>query len=235
VGALWRYRQNSGEKMTTREFEKTDVNKVKRMPNRGAYDAETIYPIVDDSLICHVGFVDHGRAIVIPTIHARDGDKILLHGSSKSRMMQHLAAGNEVCITITHLDGLVLARSVFHHSMNYRSAVLYGKGTIIEDAGAKMRALEIFTDKLIPGRWDDARQPTPIESKATTIVEVPIELASAKVRVGPPGDDDDDYALDVWAGVLPMRQVFGELVVDPRLKEGVDVPKYINDYAASKQ
>lgn len=221
--------------MENKEFEKTAVNKVKRVPDRGSYDAASIYPIVDDSLICHVGFVDHGRAVVIPTIHARDNDKILLHGSSKSRMMMHIAAGNEVCITITHLDGLVLARSVFHHSMNYRSAVLYGKGIIIEDADAKMRALQIFTDKLIPGRWDDARQPTPLESKATTIVEIPIELASAKVRVGPPGDDDEDYALDVWAGVLPMRKIFGDLVVDPRLKEGIDVPQYINDYAASRK
>ena len=156
-------------------------------------------------------------------------------GSSKSRMMQLMAESAEVCITVTHLDGLVLARSVFHHSMNYRSAVMYGKGELITDPDEKMKALEIFTEKLIPGRWDDARQPTPIESKATTIVRVPIDLASAKIRTGPPGDDDEDYELDIWAGVLPMRTVFGELEADPLLKEGVDTPAYLTDYANSKQ
>ncbi|NET74373.1 MAG: pyridoxamine 5'-phosphate oxidase family protein [Sphaerospermopsis sp. SIO1G2] len=216
-------------------FPKTPLNQVKRIPKRGQYDAETIYPIVDGSLICHVGFVDHGRAIVIPTIHAREGDNILLHGSSKSRMMQLMAAGAEVCITVTHLDGLVLARAVFHHSMNYRSAVLYGKGEIINDEAEKMKALEIFTEKLIPGRWDDARQPTPIENKATTIVRVPIDLASAKVRTGAPGDDEPDYDLDIWAGVLPMRTVFGELEADPALKDGIPVPTYLTDYANSKR
>ena len=221
--------------MTTKEFEKTNLNRVKRMPDRGKYDAETIYPIVDDSLICHVGFVDHGRAIVIPTILARDGDKLLLHGSSKSRMMMHIAAGNEVCITVTHLDGLVLARSSMHHSMNYRSAVLYGTGKIIDDPNAKTRALGIFTDKLIPGRWDDARKPNAIETKATMICEINIESASAKIRTGPPGDDDEDYALDVWEGILPMRQVFGSLIEDPLLKDGVEVPQYLTDYAASKK
>jgi len=204
------------------------------MPDRGKYDAETIYPILDESLICHVGFVDHGRAIVIPTILARDGNKLLLHGSSKSRMMMHIAAGNEISITVTHLDGLVLARSSMHHSMNYRSAVIFGTGKIIDDSEAKMRALGIFTDKLIPGRWDDARKPNPIEEKATMIVEVTIESASAKVRTGPPGDDDEDYALDVWAGVLPMRQVFGELIEDPLLKDGIEVPQYLKDYKASR-
>lgn len=221
--------------MTTKEFEKTNLNRVKRMPDRGKYDSEAIYPIVDESLICHVGFVDHGRAIVIPTILARDGDKLLLHGSSKSRMMMHIAAGNEVCITVTHLDGLVLARSSMHHSMNYRSAVLYGTGKIIDDPNSKTRALGIFTDKLIPGRWGDARKPNAIETKATMICEISIESASAKIRTGPPGDDDEDYALDVWAGILPMRQVFGSLIEDPLLKDGVEVPQYLTDYAASKK
>ncbi len=215
------------------QFEKTPLNQVKRYHTRGDYDRDTIYPIVDASLICHVGFVDHGRAIVIPTIHARQGDNILLHGSSKSRLMQLLAKGGEACITVTHLDGLVLARSVFNHSMNYRSAVLYGSGVLIEDPDEKMEALRIFTEKLIPGRWDDARQPTPIESKATKIVRIPIDLGSAKVRTGAPGDDEADYALDIWAGVLPMRTVFGEPEADPRLKAGVDVPNYLIDYAAS--
>ncbi|MEM9824726.1 MAG: pyridoxamine 5'-phosphate oxidase family protein [Bacteroidota bacterium] len=205
------------------------------MPERGSYDSETIFPILDEALICNVGFVDNGRAIVIPTILARDGDKILLHGSHGSRMMNHVAAGNQLCITVTHLDGLVLARSSMHHSMNYRSAVVYGTGKIIDDPETKMRALGIFTDKLIPGRWDDARKPNPAEERATMICEVEIESASAKIRTGPPGDDDEDYALDVWAGILPMRQVFGDLIEDPLLKDGVGVPQYLKDYKNSKQ
>lgn len=219
----------------TANFPITDQNRVRRVPKRGAYDKETVYSIVDDALICHVGLIENGRPVVIPTIHARDGDSILLHGASTSRMLNHVGAGHDICITVTHLDGLVLARSVFHHSMNYRSAVLFGKGQLIEDPNKKMKALEIFTEKLIPGRWDDARLPNANEAKATHIVAVEIDMASAKVRVGPPGDDDEDYALDVWAGVLPMRTVFGELDVDPLLKEGVDVPDYLLAYQASKQ
>ncbi len=215
--------------MTT-DYEKTPLNTVKRIPTRGAYDKDTIYPIVDASLICHVGFVDHGRAIVIPTIHARDGDDILLHGSSKSRLMQKLFDGAEVSITVTHLDGLVLARSVMNHSMNYRSAVMFGKGVPIVDEEDKMAAMKAFTEKLVPGRWDDARVPSFNENKATKIVRVPIETASAKVRTGAPGDYEDDYDLDIWAGVLPMRTVFGEFVEDPRLKEGVELPQYLKDY-----
>ncbi|MEM7535154.1 MAG: pyridoxamine 5'-phosphate oxidase family protein [Chloroflexota bacterium] len=218
------------------EFAKTDLNRVKRIPNRGAYDKETIYGIVDDSLICHVGMVNEdGQPIVIPTIHARQGDNILLHGASTSRLLKHVGAGHDICITVTHIDGLVLARSVFHHSMNYRSAVMYGKGRFITDLDEKMEALEVFTEKLIPGRWADARPPTPNEAKATHIVAVPIDSGSAKVRAGQPVDDEEDYALDVWAGVLPMRTVFGELEVDPLLKDGVVAPAYIHEYAASQQ
>lgn len=214
-------------------FPKTDLNTVKRVPKRGQYDKETIYDIVDDALICHVSFVFDGRPMIIPTIHARQGDTILLHGATSSRMLRHIATGADLCIAVTHLDGLVLARSVFHHSMNYRSAVLFGKGELIDDPEKKMAALKIFTEKLIPGRWDDARPPSPTEAKATHIVRIPIESASAKVRVGPPGDDDKDYALDVWAGVLPMHTVFGDLTADPLLKAGVEAPDYLNDYAQS--
>jgi len=216
-------------------FPKTDINRVRRVPQRGHYDKETIYAIVDDALICHVGMVENGRPFVIPTIHARQGDNILLHGATTSRMLKHIACGNDICITITHLDGLVLARSVFHHSMNYRSAVLFGKGHLIENTAAKMEALKIFTEKLIPGRWDDARIPNAKETKATHIVSIPIESASAKIREGGPGDDEEDYALDVWAGILPMRAVFGELTADERLKEGVLLPAYLADYAKSRK
>lgn len=216
------------------DFAKTDLNRIRRLPKRGHYDKETIYPIVDAALICHVGMSIDGRPIVIPTIHARQGDNILLHGASTSRMLKHVATGAEICITVTHLDGLVMARSVFNHSMNYRSAVLFGKGRLIEEPNEKMEALRIFTEKLIPGRWDDARQPTSNEAKATKIVSVPIDTASAKVRTGPPGDEEEDYALDIWAGVLPMHTIFGDIVEDPRQKEGIETPQYIIDYANSK-
>ena len=149
--------------------------------------------------------------------------------------MNNSGSGHDICVTITHLDGLVLARSAFNHSMNYRSAVLFGKGTIVEDKDEKMEALAAFTDKLIPGRWDDARQPIEKELKATHVVKIPIDLASAKIRTGPPGDDKPDYDLDVWAGVLPMRTVFGEIKIDPLLKKGIEIPQYIRDYADSKK
>lgn len=220
--------------MSDSTFPKNDLNRIRRVPKRGAYDKEAVYAVVDDALICHVGMVEGDRPIVIPTIHARQGDDILIHGAATSRMLNHIAAGRDICITVTHLDGLVLARSVFHHSMNYRSAVLFGKGELIEDVDEKMEALRIFTEKLVPGRWDDARQPNVTESKATKIVRVPIDLASAKVRIGPPGDDDEDYALDVWAGVLPMHTVFGRFKPDDKLKDGVDIPQYLHDYAATK-
>ena len=216
-------------------FEKTTVNKVKRIPKRGHYDKKTIYPIVDEALICHVGIIHENRPIVIPTIHARIGDELLLHGASTSRLMNNTGSGNEICVTITHLDGLVLARSAFNHSMNYRSAVLFGKGEIVKNNDEKMAALEAFTEKLIPGRWDDARQPIEKELKATHVVKIPIDLASAKIRTGPPGDDKNDYDLDVWAGVLPLRTIFGEIEVDPLLKDGIKTPQYIHDYVKTKE
>lgn len=211
------------------DFTKTDKNRVRRMPNRGAYDKATIYPIVDAALICHVGLVRDGEPVVIPTLHARQGDRILLHGASTSHLMQYAAAGHPLCLTMTLVDGLVLARSVFHHSVNYRSAVLFGRGALVAD-DAKMEALAAFTEKIIPGRWDDTRQPTPVEMKATTIVAVTIEIASAKIRTGPPKDDEEDYALPVWAGVLPIQQHFATLEADPALAEGIAVPDYLLRY-----
>ena len=212
------------------DFNQTDRNQVRRVPQRGHYDRETIYPIIDEAPICHVGFVDDGRPFVIPTIHGREGDTIYLHGAKASRMLKLIEAGGEVCITVTHLDGLVLARSVFHHSMNYRSAVLFGKGRIVEDEDEKMNALAVVTEHVMPGRWTHARQPNPKEMNATTVVAVDIELASAKVRVGPPGDDDEDYALPVWAGVVPIRQQALATEDDPLLKNGIPVPDYVDAY-----
>src|SRR5215213_8164482 len=213
-------------------FSKTTRNKVKRMPERGHYDAATIYPIVDAALICHVGFALEGQPFVIPTLHARQGDTILLHGAKGSRLLRHIQSGGEVCITITLIDGIVLARSVFHHSINYRSAVLFGSGAVIADDQARLQALEAFTERLIPGRWQDARLPNPLELKQTTIVAVPIESASAKLRSGPPGDEAEDYELPVWAGVLPLRQVAGTPVADAQLKPGVELPDYLRDFDA---
>jgi nitroimidazol reductase NimA-like FMN-containing flavoprotein (pyridoxamine 5'-phosphate oxidase superfamily) len=214
----------------TDRFAKTNRNKVKRLPERGHYDAATIYPIVDAALICHVGFAIDNQPYVIPTLHARQGDSILLHGAKGNRLLRHIQSGGPVCITVTVMDGIVLARSVFHHSINYRSAVLFGTGAIVEGDEERMQALEAFTERLIPGRWRDARPPSPIELKQTTIVAVPIESASAKIRTGPPKDEDEDMDLPVWAGVLPLQYVAGAPIADAQLDPGVELPDYIRDY-----
>jgi uncharacterized protein len=211
-------------------FSITARNKVKRHPERGSYDSATIYPIIDEALICHVGFVQDGQPFVIPTLHARQADTILLHGAKGSRLLRHIEAGGDVCITITLLDGIVLARSVFSHSINYRSAVLFGRGQIVVEEAECLRALEAFTERLIPGRWQDARPPNPVELKQTTIVAVAIEGASAKIRSGPPKDGEADLDLPVWAGVLPLHQVAGAPIADPQLSTEVDVPAYIRNY-----
>jgi hypothetical protein len=211
-------------------FELTPRNKVKRLAERGKYDKATIYPIVDEAFICHVGFVQDGQPFVIPTIHARHEDTIFFHGAKASRLLKHIEAGHPLCVTVTLLDGLVMARSVFHHSMNYRAAVLYGRGQVIEEPAEKLAALRTVSEAIMPGRWDDARQPTRKELKATTVVAMPIESASAKTRSGPPGDDDEDYALPVWAGVVPIRQLIELPVADPLLNEGITVPDYMADF-----
>lgn len=209
------------------QFERTDKNRVRRVPQRGHYDRETVYAIVDAALICHVGFVQDGQPFVIPTLHARRGDELLLHGASTSRLMQLAAAGAPLCVTVTHVDGIVLARSVFHHSINYRSAVLFGEGRAVTDPDEKMAALAAFTERLIPGRWQDARPPNETELKATAVIALPIETASAKIRTGPPGDDEADYARDTWAGVLPLAVHAGPLQPDPLLADGIPVPDYL--------
>ena len=219
--------------MTT-GFPKTPRNQVRRHPERGRYDAAEIYPIVDAALICHVGFVQDGQPFVIPTLHARQGDSILLHGARGSRMLQHVAAGGELCITVTLLDGIVLARSIFSHSVNYRSALLFGHGRLIDDPDQQILALAAFTERLLPGRWDDARPPSPVELRQTTIVEVPIASASAKVRSGPPKDDADDLGLPVWAGVLPLYQAAGAPVPDPQLAPEIEVPEYLRRYGQNR-
>jgi nitroimidazol reductase NimA-like FMN-containing flavoprotein (pyridoxamine 5'-phosphate oxidase superfamily) len=212
------------------EFEKTSINRVKRVPVRGKYDKNTVYQIVDQALICHVGFVQDERPYVIPMLHARRGDAILLHGATTSRLMRHIGAGRQLCITMTLVDGLVLARSAFHHSVNYRSAVLFGRGYLLETPEERMDALEEFTERMMPGRWADARPPNSKEMKATAVALVPIDLASAKVRQGPPKDDEQDLSLPVWAGVLPIRRQIDPPVDAPDLQDGIPVPDYISSY-----
>ena len=209
----------------------TKRTKVKRLPERGRYERGTIYPILDEAFICHVGFVVEGQPYVIPTGFARIDDDLYIHGSSASRMLRNISKGIDVCVTVTLVDGLVLARSAFHHSINYRSVVILGKASLVEDADEKNRALEAFTEHVIPGRWADVRWPTELELKATSVLKLPIEEASAKVRTGDPKDDEEDYSMDVWAGVLPISLMPAPPVEDSRLADGIEVPDYISNYS----
>ena len=212
------------------QFPITARNRVRRMPKRGHYDRETVHAIIDEALVCHVAFAMNGVPTVIPTLHARIGDSLLLHGARTSRLLRHVGAGNPVSVAMTLLDGIVLARSVFHHSMNYRSVVLHGTGTLLETESEKLAALEAFAEHIARGRWADARTPTRKELKATSVVSIPIETAAAKIRTGPPLDDEEDYALPVWAGVLPLALQPGAAIADPRLVGGVEAPTYVRRY-----
>ena len=213
--------------MTTTATERT---RVRRLPKRGAYDSETINSILDEAFVCHIGFVVDGQPYVIPTGFARIDNDLYIHGSSASRMLRSLAEGVQVCVTVTLVDGLVLARSAFHHSMNYRSVVILGKATLIEEPQEKGRAMEALTEHIVPGRWKDVRWPTELELKATSVLKVPIEEASAKIRTGGPVDDEEDYTIDIWAGVLPLELVSGQPIEDERLAQEIELPKYIQDY-----
>jgi nitroimidazol reductase NimA-like FMN-containing flavoprotein (pyridoxamine 5'-phosphate oxidase superfamily) len=195
---------------------------VRREPQRGRYDRETIDAILDEALVCHLGFVHDGQPYVIPTLFARLGDAVFIHGSSASRMLRTLAGGVDCCLTVTLIDGLVLARSVFNHSVNYRSVVILGRAEPVED---KEPALHAFTEKLLPGRWDEVRAPTPTELKATSVLRLSLDEASAKLRDGPPKDDEGDYDWPVWAGVIPIESRWGEPVADPRLGPGFTAPR----------
>lgn len=208
----------------------TEKTKLHRLPARGAFDRETIYPILNEAFICHVGFVIDGQPYVIPTGFARIEDDLYIHGSSASRMLRNLAKGIDVCVTVTLIDGLVLARSAFHHSVNYRSVVILGKAELVEDVDEKNKALEAFTEHIIPGRWAEVRWPSELELKATSVLKLPIEEASAKIRTGDPKDDEEDYELDVWAGVLPLVIGKEKAIPDTRLTDGIEVPDYVNAY-----
>jgi uncharacterized protein len=205
----------------------TKRTKLGRLPNRGSHEPETIRAILDAAFLAHVGFQMEGQPFVIPTLYGRDEDKLYLHGSAASRMLRGLDTGVPACVCVTVVDGLVLARSAFHHSMNYRSVVAFGTARKIEGAEEKTRALRIISEHLIAGRWSDVRGPSDKELKATAVLEFCIEESSAKIRTGPPVDDEEDYSLPVWAGVLPLRLEAKTPVPDPRLAASVKLPSYV--------
>ena len=211
-------------------FIQTERTKLKRLPKRGYFDRETVYGILDEGFICHVGFVTDGQPFVIPTGYARVDDTLYIHGSQASRMLRTLSGGIDACVTVTIVDGLVLARSAFHHSMNYRSVVILGRASLVEDREEKNAALLALSEHFIRGRWDDVREPTEQELIQTTVLSLPLMEVSAKIRKGPPLDDEEDYAMSVWAGVVPLKLVAGEPIKDPRLPEGIEVPEYARNY-----
>jgi uncharacterized protein len=212
----------------------TARTRVTREPQRAVYGCETVYKILDEGFICHVGFAIDGQPYVIPTSYARKDDMLYIHGSAASRMLRHAAGGIPVCVTVTLLDGLVLARSIFNHSMNYRSVVVLGKAVAVEDSEEKLNALLALSEHILHGRWEDSRQPNEKELKATTVIRLPIEEFSAKVREGPPLDDEEDYAFPIWAGVIPLELVAGTPLDDARLVEGVSVPAYAINYSRTR-
>jgi nitroimidazol reductase NimA-like FMN-containing flavoprotein (pyridoxamine 5'-phosphate oxidase superfamily) len=211
----------------------TQRTTLKRLPKRGSFDRETIAAILDEGFICHVGFVADGKPFVIPTGYARVGDRLIIHGSQASRMLRTLAQGIDVCVTVTLIDGLVLARSAFHHSMNYRSVVIFGRATVIDDPSEKVSALRALSEHMIPGRWDDVREPNEQEMKQTTVLSLLLTEASAKVRTGPPLDDEGDYNRPVWAGVIPLRMIADEPFDDGRIPEKTEIPGYAAEYSRS--
>ena len=208
--------------------------KVNRIPERGLYDSETINKIIDEALYCNISFIQDGHPFIIPTNHARMNDHLVFHGAKASRLLKQISGGEEIAVSVTILDGLVLARSVFHHSMNYRSVVIFGKGKLIKNKIEKLNALEAITNHIIPGRWNDARKPNEKELNATSVVSLKIDEASAKIRSGPPKDEEEDYDLPVWAGVIPFSKKFEQPKEDPKLKPGILLPDYIAKLIKSK-
>jgi uncharacterized protein len=208
----------------------TERTTLKRAPRRGSFDRETIYRILDEAFVCHVGFTIDQRPVVIPTAYARVGDDLLIHGSTVSRMLITLAMEVDVCVTVTLIDGLVLARSAFDHSLNYRSVMIFGKAKVLIDRQEKLAALRAFTEQIIPRRWDEVRPPNVQELKATTVLVLPLQEVSAKIRTGAPIDNEQDYELDIWAGVIPLKLSVGEPIADERLKEGISIPPSVLNY-----
>jgi nitroimidazol reductase NimA-like FMN-containing flavoprotein (pyridoxamine 5'-phosphate oxidase superfamily) len=213
----------------------TPRTRLVREAERGVYDRETAYRILDEGFLCHVGFVADGQPFVIPTSYGRKDDRLYIHGSAASRMLRQMKEGVPVCVTVTLLDGLVLARSIFNHSMNYRSVVILGKAAPVDDPLEKVEALRLLSEHIIPGRWADARQPNERELKATLVMRLPIEEFSAKVRTGPPIDDEDDYSFPTWAGVVPLETVSRPPINDPRLDPQYKAPAYAAHYVRTNQ
>lgn len=211
------------------DFVPSARSRVRRLPKRASYDRAMVYAILDAGFVCHVGYAIDRQPYVTPTNYWREGDSVYWHGSSASRMLRNLEQGVECCLTVTHVDGLVLARSAFHHSINYRSAMLFGRAQKVDDPAAKRARLEAFVERMIPGRWKQLRPVSEQELAATTVLGMALEEASAKVRSGPPLDEEEDYALAIWAGVVPLRSVHGALVEDPRLAPGARLPGNLAD------
>jgi nitroimidazol reductase NimA-like FMN-containing flavoprotein (pyridoxamine 5'-phosphate oxidase superfamily) len=224
-----------GDASPSEDFSPTARTTLRRLPKRGSFERETVYGILDEGFVCHVGFNVEGQPFVIPTAYGRKGDVLYLHGARASRMQKALAAGADVCVTVTLVDGLVLARSAFHHSINYRSVVVFGRARVVESEEEKSAALEAFTEHVMPGRWADVRWPNAQELAATTVLALPLAEASAKIRTGPPIDDEEDYQLAVWAGVLPLGVEPRAPEADPRLHAGTPVPGYIEEFDLSKR
>jgi nitroimidazol reductase NimA-like FMN-containing flavoprotein (pyridoxamine 5'-phosphate oxidase superfamily) len=209
------------------QIQPTERTQLRRLPKRGLFDRETIYKILDEGFVCHVGFTIGAKTFVIPTGYARVGDRLLIHGSSASRMLRAMSDGVEVCATVTLIDGLVLARSAFHHSVNYRSVVVFGTARLISGEDEKIEALRAFTEHVVPDRWQEVRPPNKSELAATAVLSLPIQEASAKIRTGDPVDAEEDYALDVWAGVIPLKLCADAPKNDARLKNGINPPHYL--------
>lgn len=221
---------NLENEISTEKLTATPRTQIKRLTQRGEYERQVIYQILDEGLVCHVGFAVDGQPFVIPTAYGRVGDRLYIHGSPASRMLRSLESGIEVCVTVTLLDGLVLARSAFHHSMNYRSVVIFGTAMTVQDPNQKLEALQAFSEHIIPGRWAEVRQPSRQEIQATLVLSLPLDEASAKVRTGSPNDDEADYSLPVWAGVVPLQIIAGEAIADPRLSPKITLPSYVENY-----
>jgi nitroimidazol reductase NimA-like FMN-containing flavoprotein (pyridoxamine 5'-phosphate oxidase superfamily) len=208
--------------------------RLRRLPNRGSHELETIHKILDAGFLAHVGFCVDSQPFVIPTLYGREDDHLFLHGSAASRMLRKLETGVPACITVALVDGLVLARSAFHHSINYRSVVAFGNCKLVAETAEKLHALKTISEHLIRGRWNDVRPPNQKEMKATSVIRFDINEASAKVRVGPPADDEEDYALPVWAGVLPLRLAAGVPAPDERMRNSTLTPDYIRDFGQKR-
>ena len=213
------------------QFTPTERTRVKRIPDRGKYDRDTVFAILDEGLVCHVGFAVDAQPYVIPTLYARIDERLYIHGSAASRMLRTLACGVQMCVTVTLVDGLVLARAAFHHSMNYRSVVVLGRATLVNGREEKLKALEAFTEQIVRGRWHDVRQPNESELKQTTVLCMPLGEVSAKVRSGAPKDEKEDYDLSIWAGVLPLPVVPAAPIPDPQLRFALEAPAYLLNYS----